>query len=295
MSMRRQFPLTIEALIERDRRVQVLLGDIGVFGFRHVFERYEKNILNLGILEQATVGVAAGLAIGGDSPVVHTIAPFLIERAYEQLKIDFGYQQLPGNFVSVGGSYDYAALGCTHHCPADLAVILNIPNFEIVVPGTASEFDSLFKERYAGPSPTYFRLSEFENSSGHDVKFGSNTVIKHGKKSGRVVIAVGPMLDRVLEATVDRDITVLYCTTLYPFDCETVVSLNPKHICMVLPSYASAGYDLLGPVASELGARLDIIGVPRSFIRRYGLRHEIDEFIGLDAAGISASFSKIGI
>ena len=128
-----QFPSTILDVLSHDERLQVLLGDIGVFGFRHVFAKYPKNITNIGILEQATVGVAAGMALAGDIPVVHTIAPFLVERAYEQLKVDFGYQNLGGNFVSVGGSYDYAALGCTHHCPADLSLLMNIPGFELVV------------------------------------------------------------------------------------------------------------------------------------------------------------------
>ena len=93
---------------------------------------------NIGILEQSTIGLAAGLSLAGHFPIVHTIAPFLVERAYEQIKIDLGYQQLGSNLVSVGGSYDYAGLGCTHHCPADVGILNKIPGIEIIVPGHKS-------------------------------------------------------------------------------------------------------------------------------------------------------------
>ena len=126
--MRKQFTSTTESILSTDERLVVLLGDIGVFGFRKSFEKFPKRICNIGILEQSTIGVAAGLAMTGFIPLVHTIAPFLVERSFEQLKDDFGYQKLGGNFVSVGASYDYAGLGCTHHCPADVAILKNIPN-----------------------------------------------------------------------------------------------------------------------------------------------------------------------
>ena len=90
------------------------------------------------------ISMAAGLSNEGLKPIVHTIAPFIVNRAYEQLKIDFGYNKLNGNFVSIGASYDYASLGCTHHCPEDINLMYNIPNMQIVVPGSSEEFDALF-------------------------------------------------------------------------------------------------------------------------------------------------------
>ena len=110
---------------------------------KKVIESKYPKALNIGILEQATTSFAAGLSKVGFIPIVHTIASFMVDRAFEQLKIDFGYQKLNGNFISVGGSYDYAALGCTHHCPGDIAVLKTLPGMQIVVPGTPNEFDLL--------------------------------------------------------------------------------------------------------------------------------------------------------
>ena len=146
--MRKQFVNTVKEIIEKDKNLFLILGDIGVYGFREVFQKYFKQIINIGILEQSTISFSAGLSKCGFIPVVHTIAPFIVERSLEQIKIDYGYQNLRGNLVSIGGSYDYAALGCTHHCPGDINILKSIPNIEIIVPGNSEEFDKLFKHLY---------------------------------------------------------------------------------------------------------------------------------------------------
>jgi transketolase len=91
------------------------------------------------------ISLAAGLSKTDLIPVVHTITPFIVERALEQIKVDFGYQKLNGNFISVGNSYDYAGLGCTHHCPGDIAILSSIPGIQLVAPGNDKEFNLYFK------------------------------------------------------------------------------------------------------------------------------------------------------
>jgi transketolase len=102
--------------------------------------------MNLGIMEQSLVGVFAGLAMEGFIPVARTFAPFLVERPLEQLKDNFCYQGLGGNFISTGASYDYSAEGMTHQGPGDVQALLGLPGMQIVVPGTALEFERLFRQ-----------------------------------------------------------------------------------------------------------------------------------------------------
>lgn len=282
--MRKQFPKTIQELMSTDQQLVVLLGDIGVFGFRHVFAEYPERIYNIGILEQSTISVAAGLAIQKFIPVVHTIAPFIVERALEQLKDDFGYQQLGGNFVSVGASYDYASLGCTHHCPGDVGILKNIPDMEIILPGTAAEFDSLFKQVYANGHPSYFRLSEESNADSLPVEFGQALLIKKGTKA--TVLAIGNMLDRVVAACTDLDVTILYYTTISPFDAELVQVNYHSKIVVCEPYYSGAlSHDIMMSLAPRPATLLSI-GVPRQFLRKYGSIDEHNKYLGLDATSI---------
>ena len=107
------------------------------------------------------MNMAAGMNKVGLTPVIHTIAPFLIERAYEQIKLDFGYQQLSANFVSVGGSFDYSQLGCSHHCYTDVSLMSHFSRANIFIPGSAEEFNQLFKEVYKNNEINYFSHCSF--------------------------------------------------------------------------------------------------------------------------------------
>lgn len=289
--MRKQFVQTTENLIA-DKRLVVLLGDISVFAFRKTFKEFPERIYNIGILEQSTIGMAAGFAMTGFIPIVHTIATFLVERSFEQLKDDFGYQKLGGNFVSIGASYDYAALGPTHHCPGDVGILKNIPGMEIIVPGSASEFDALFRQAYGNGHPTYYRLSEKENAESYPVKFGKAHMVKRGKAA--TVIAVGPILKPVLEACKDEDVTILYYTTIAPFDGETLRNNCPSGKVLLCEPYYEGG--LTNEIMAALKPRplvIETVGVPRQFLTNYGKAEEHDEHIGMTAVSIHKRIKKL--
>ena len=79
--MRIQFNKTVQRLFKKNKKLFIILGDIGVYGFKDLLK--EKRAINIGILEQATISFAAGLAKIGFIPVVHTIATFMVNRAFE--------------------------------------------------------------------------------------------------------------------------------------------------------------------------------------------------------------------
>jgi transketolase len=283
--VRKQFVETLEELMASDEKLIVLLGDIGVFGFRNVFQNHPTRIYNMGICEQSMTSMAAGLAKEGLHPIVHSIAPFVVERCFEQLKDDVGYQKLPINVISVGASYDYAALGCTHHCPGDVSLMKTIPGMNVIVPGSDKDFDELFRQVYAGPNPNYIRLTEKGHSVDVPVRFGRGTKIREGKDG--VVIAVGPMLERVINACADLDVTVLYYTTVSPFDSELLFATATQgKVFVVEPFYeGTMAFDIVSSVKGRSTSVLSI-GVPRRFLTSYGSASDQDRLSGLDGASI---------
>ncbi len=108
--MRRQFGKTIVRLAEKDACIVLLTCDV----FQEMDEfvnRFPRRFLNLGLVEQSAISIAAGMALEGLRPVVYSLTPFLIERPFEQIKIDIDEQNLP---VMLIGNSDYVSHGPTH-------------------------------------------------------------------------------------------------------------------------------------------------------------------------------------
>ena len=289
--MRKQFVTTVSNMMSKDDNLCLLLGDIGVFGFKKCFEEHPDRTYNIGILEQATISLAAGMSKANMIPVVHTIAPFIVERALEQLKDDFGYQNLNGNFISIGNSYDYAGLGCTHHCPSDVTILSVIPNMQIISPGNSYEFDSLFNQTYNNNAPTYFRLSEYEHDLNFKIEFGKANVIQEGSKA--LIVCYGNMLKPVYEAVKYLDVTLLYYSTIVPFDSETLKKHFINNIIVCEPFYEGSTNYFINKSLEVVTYKLSNIGVPREFILNYGKKHQIDEILGLDVESIKTKINKL--
>ena len=121
--LRETFARTMLEVGQEDDKLVVLVGDIGHFALQPFARACPGRYYNVGILEPTIVSMSAGLAHAGLYPVAHTIAPFLIERSFEQIKLDFCYQGFGGTLITVGSAFDYSTLGCSHHCYDDFALI----------------------------------------------------------------------------------------------------------------------------------------------------------------------------
>lgn len=289
--MRKTFVKVVSENLKNNPNSSLLLGDIGVFGFREESNLYPERVFNIGILEQTMVGLAAGMASNGMIPTIHTIAPFLVERAFEQIKIDFGYQKHPGNFVSVGASFDYAALGCTHHCPADVNLISNIPGFNIFVPGHAEEFAEMYSSQSQNGNLNYFRLSEVQNQKPYNVEYGQSLRLTDGADG--LVIAVGPILEEVLKATSQLDVEVHYVNS---FQWEKQINIDTeirsKKVVFIEPYYSGKLLESTSRSLIGKGYSISQIGVPKSFIRKYGNYQEQIEYAGLNADSLKVKIER---
>ena len=188
--MRKTFPKVTENLMKKNKKIFCLLGDIGVFSFRNIFKKYKKRILNMSTMEQSMIGFAAGLSKVGFIPIIHTIAPFLVLRALDQIKIDFVYNKLSCNIVSVGASNGYTKLGTTHHCFEDINILSSYRDINLFIPSNEKEFKFLFEKNYNNNAINYFRLSENKINN----SFKSNKFLKK-QKNKSLLIVVGNSFD----------------------------------------------------------------------------------------------------
>ena len=292
-TMRDRFINVSGELLDEWPDLAVVLADIGFSYFLEagVVERHPGRVLNVGIREQLLIGFAAGLAMEGFRPIVHTYAPFLVERPFEQVKLDFGHQGLGAVFVSVGASYDAAASGRTHHAPEDVALISTLPGWNVHVPGHPDEVEAILRSTAAGTGLDYIRLGTSANPKAIAYSSGL-ALVRRGSDRAVTVIAVGPSLAPVLEAAADLDATVLYESTIRPFDAETLreVLASPA-VVLVEPYLSGTSSGEVSAALKDVPHRLLALGVGRREHRRYGSSSEHDQAYGLDAAGIRRSIT----
>ncbi|MBN1583705.1 MAG: hypothetical protein JXA89_23565 [Anaerolineae bacterium] len=292
-SMRDRMAQVVSDLIGTDPGTALVLADISASYFRDAMKRFPHRVINVGIMEQTAVSVAAGLALEGFHPIVHSIAPFVVERPFEQIKDDFCYQGLGGTLISIGASYDYGTDGMTHQCPGDVPILKTLPRMQICVPGTADEFETLLRQTYNNGAPTYIRTSVQQNDASRIVRFGKLHVEREGRDG--IVVAVGPTLDRALAAAKDLDLTVLYATTVAPFDEETLRNAAAKasaNVILVEPYYEGGLVPDIAQALQAVPARIETIGVPRRVLERYGPPERLDREIGLTVDDIRARIAR---
>lgn len=286
--MRRAFLNRIGEMIRNEEDTTFYTVDIGMWALREELKEFPERCKNIGIFEDGMMSMVAGMSKRGIVPVIFGIQPYLIDRALEQIKMDFAYQKLGVNIVGTGAAVDYSKYGYSHYCPEDVQLIKMIPGCEFIAPGSAKQFLQLFDAAYRNGKPTFFRISDHPNIAyDPDVCLGQAKVMQKGKKA--TVIAVSVMLDLVMKVCADQDVTILYYTTLEPFDYKTLSeNCSSKKILVAEPEYeGSLLYDIHHAMGS-VPLQIDTIGFPREIFRNYGTYQEKMEYYKLTEDNIRA-------
>ena len=283
--MRAEFAKLCHEVVQSDLKSVVMIGDISHFLLRETEQIAPDRFYNIGICEQSMVGMASGMAIEGMRPIIHTISPFLVERAFEQIKNDIGYQNTEVTIVTVGGTYDYADLGCTHHCYGDIAMMRLIPNMQVFEPSSPVEFRNLFKDTWGNGHPKYFRLTKEQHSQQIDVTPGDLEVVRESK-DGRYAFVTGHILDDVLESP---NIGVIYVHTLSHINSE-----SKKYVGKLLREskkvYSVENHFKVGGLGDFISDTFNVnvhrIGMERKFLTSYGSYDDLRRESAMDKNSI---------
>ena len=162
--MSRRFGKLIDHLAKKDKKIILLVGDIGYGIFDDFRKNHPKRFFNLGICEQSLIGVASGMALEGLKPWVYTITPFLIERPFEQIKLDIDQQKAN---VKLVGFADYPSLGPSHSELNGKKLIKLFKNIKSFFPKDSQQTQKAVIKCYKRKGPTFISLKS-------DKKIGKN-------------------------------------------------------------------------------------------------------------------------
>lgn len=293
---REAYVAALEALAETDPRIVAVVNDsVGsskLGGFR---KRFPERLINVGIAEQAMVGVGAGLANGGKIPFVSGAACFLTGRALEQIKADVAYSQANVKLCGISSGVAYGELGPTHHSIEDLAWLRPMANLTVIVPSDPWETGEAIKTAAALDGPVFIRISRMPVPAlPHTAKtfeIGKAETLREG--GDVAIIANGTMVHRALaaaEALAAENVQakVINMATLTPLDETAILNAAATGAVITVEEHSVRG-GLGGAVAEVLATNspcpMRILGFP-GFLPTGSVEFLMERY-GLTADGIA--------
>ena len=200
--MRNAFAQELASLAAEDKRIVLLMGDIGNRLFDDYKHRFPERFFNCGVAEANMMSLAAGMAFSGLRPITYTIVPFSTTRCLEQIRVDVCYHHVPVTIVGVGGGLSYASLGGTHHACEDIAFLRTLPNMTVICPGDAVEVRLALRAALKHEGPVYIRLGKKGEPIVHqqapEFRIGKGIVVRRGHDV--CVLSTGNMLPIAVQA-----------------------------------------------------------------------------------------------
>jgi len=300
LSYTETFGRALVAEAESDERIVAITAAMPAgTGLTHFAERFPDRFFDVGIAEQHAVGLAAGLAHGGLTPVVAIYSTFL-QRAYDQVIMDAALQNLHIVFC-----LDRAGLvgedGPTHHGVFDMTYLRAVPNLMIMAPADEAELVNMLHTALASDGPVAIR---YPRGNGRGVALPAEPVVLDAgraevRRTGEDValLAIGRMVGvaedaAALLASEGVEARVVNMRWLKPMDLEAVA--NAAECPLVVTLEENTGVGGFGAGVVESLADLDIevpvlrLSIPDCFVT-HGHTDQLLAEVGLTPDGVCAA------
>lgn len=262
---------------EINDKIWVLDADIGASTTSQKFsKKFPERYLDMGIAEQNTCGIAAGLATTGKIPFVSTYGVFCSLRMAEQIRQSVCYPNLNVKFVCSHGGLTPGRDGASHQAVEDMAVLSSIPNMKVLMPADYVAAKKLLGKVVDDIGPTYVRMTrdpvpviydedqEFEIGKAVVLREGSDvSIIANGDTVRLAIAAAEELASQGIEAD------VLDMHTIKPIDREAILNCKRKTGKIVTvedhTTRNGLGSEVASVVCEDGGCRVVKIGIQDKF------------------------------
>jgi len=141
----------------QDNSMCLLVGDMGFAVLDEYFHKHPERVFNIGIAEQGAMGIAAGMAMTGLVPLYYSQIPFLVMRAFEQIRYDICEHGLNVKLIGVGAENFFHRLGPSHCVGEDDLRILSIFENLLILTPTAESVAEDVARMFDYQGPVYIR------------------------------------------------------------------------------------------------------------------------------------------
>lgn len=299
----------VHELARRDERVVYIGSDLSPGLLDDMKAEFPDRHYMEGITEAHLIGMAAGMAMEGLLPYVHTIATFVTRRCYEQVAIDLCLHDLPVCLIGNGGGYVYAPLGPTHQAIEDLAIMRALPNMTVTAACDADEMTRLMETSLDWPHPIYIRLAKggdpiiSDAARGFEIGRAIDMTGAAGEGAEVLLVSTGVATTQALAASQtlsDGGIScrLLHLHTVKPIDVGALLAAAADAQLVVtveehtlVGGFGSAVLEVLSDGLERM-PKVRRLGIADRFSEHYGSQAELMAKCGIDAAGIHARVKR---
>jgi len=211
---------SLVTLNEENGNVYVVVVDSKTSsGLSHFADRFPNNFIELGVAEQNSIGVGAGIANEGGKVFIFGISTFLLYRAYEQIRSVVAYNNYSVTVVGMYSGLFYSDQGFTHRQVDDISAVAGLPNFSVYTPYTEERVNIAFKDAYKSNSPSYIRIENvFSERYSRTLEpypsISNNIYTLYSGGNDILFISYGISVSRCIEASHELSLSGLNCSTL---------------------------------------------------------------------------------
>lgn len=269
--------LIVRACVEDPRRV-VLSGDHGYALFDAIRSERPAQFINVGIMEQAMVGIAAGMARAGAKPIVYGLSAFVPLRVLEQIKLDVCHARYPVLFLGDGAGLVYSTLGASHQCGEDIAALRPLPGIRIYAPADEYELEACFKEASSAQGPAYIRIGKSDRSTVHTqvpVSTEPQVLNSRTKASDLLLVASGSMAALAKQMGAELGVRAISLMRLKPVHKELI-----EHVKACREIWVIDEHHRFGGLASTISDFILEAGIACPRMRVWSLKDQFVETCG---------------
>ncbi len=286
--------------------VVVVDGDVNNSTFTNLFKKeFPDRFFQAGIAESNMVGIASGLASCGKVPFVSSFSVFLLNNAYEQLRMAVAYPEMNVKCVGTHAGISIGEDGPSQMATEDVALAGALGGFTVLVPADGASTRAAVRAAYALKGPVYIRCGRPKApvvySDGVIITPGRAITLREGNDV--TLLANGLMVALALDAadTLSADgmqARVLDMASVKPLDRDAVVRAAQETGALVVSEehlrHGGLGSVVAVAAASDSGVPIGFVdlgdryaesGTPDELLRKYGLT--ADAIVGAAREAIS--------
>jgi transketolase len=216
---------------KENQNIVVLDGDVHNSTRTELFaEAYPERFFNLGIAESNLISVASGLTAAGKTALVSSFAVFLLDNAYDQIRMGIAFPNINVKLVGSHSGISIGEDGPSQMAIEDIALATSFPNFTVLVPSDAASTGAATRAMFEHQGPVYLRTGRpkvpviyadndvrFEIGKANQLRDGSEvTIIACGIMVAAAKVAAERMAQQGIQAR------ILDMHTIKPLDTEAV-------------------------------------------------------------------------